>query len=102
MLSDLRVGIALGLGEGPGDVGSDVVDLRLVAGEQKPCEDCRRGQNGERLRRIAPCLGFRVEDTQGEIHRGIGSRVGEIFGGGYHRDDTVEARFTYAVEKPGR
>ena len=39
---------------------------------------------------------------QGYIHRGVGCRVGETFGGGYHRDDTVEARFTYAVEKPGR
>ena len=100
--SDLRVGVLLGLGERPGDVGSDVVDLRLVAGEQKPCEDCRRGQNGERLRRIAPCPGFRVEGMQGYIHRGVGSRVGETFGGGCHRGDAVEARFTYTVEKPGR
>ena len=33
--SDLRVGVCLSLGERPGDVGGDVVDLRLVAGEKK-------------------------------------------------------------------
>ena len=37
--SDLRVGVRLGLGERPGDVGGDVVYLRLVAGEQETCED---------------------------------------------------------------
>ena len=100
MLSDLRVGIALGLGEGPGNVGGDIVDLLLVRGEQEACEDRRRGIDGEGFRLLGPRGRIGIECTDRERRRGIRRRMRKAVGCcGDHGGDTVDFGLVNGSEK---